>query len=142
MIGVLVVSHNTFSKALLETGDMILGNHNNCYSLGLTDKGVYEFGQAVQAQLDSMFKIYDEILVLCDLKGGTPYNEVLKYKLKNGKQNMVIITGFNLPMFAELIVLLPDADHVNGLAKNILEASKSSIEIDNDEEVENDDMFD
>lgn len=142
MIGVLVVSHSTFSKGLLESGDMIFGNHSNCFSLGLTDTGVFEFEQAVKAKLDSLFKSYNQVIVLCDLKGGTPYNQVLKYKLENNKQNMIIVTGFNLPMFAELVVSLPDEDDAVKLADKIIQTAKCSIESDSIKKEENDDLFD
>lgn len=143
MIGVLVVSHSSFARGLLETGDMVLGNHNNCFCLGLTDTGVFEFEQLVKTKLDSMFESYDEVLVLCDLKGGTPYNQVFKYKLENSKENMVIVTGFNLPMFAELVVSLPYVEHASELANKIISIAKEAIERDNNgnETEENDDLF-
>ena len=141
MIGVLIVSHGMFAESLLSSGDVILGNHNNCFSVCLTDEGIFSFSKAVESKLDFMFQNYDQVLVLSDLKGGTPYNQALKYKLEKNKEKMVIATGFNMPMFAELVVLLPDATNIFDLANKVIEVAKESIEIDNLENEVDDDIF-
>lgn len=142
MIGVLVVSHGEMAKGTMNTCDMVLGNHNNCDFVSLTE-GVESFANNLYSKLNEMMEKYEEIIIISDLKGGTPYNQSLKYKLEIGKDKVQLLCGFNLPMFAELLTMLPYADSAVTLAKQIVNTAKDSIEI--YEEVElssDDDMFD
>lgn len=142
MIGVMVVSHSDMAKGTLNTCDMVLGNHDNCKCVCLLD-GVESFTSQLYAELDEMLEMYDEVIVISDLKGGTPYNQSLKYKFEKGKDRMEILCGFNLPMFAELFTSLPYALDAKSISEQIVNVAKESIERYQDVELNNDDtMFD
>lgn len=143
MIGVMVVSHSDMAKGTLNTCDMVLGNHDNCRCICLHD-GLESFAKQLYKELDEMMEMYDEVIVISDLKGGTPYNQSLKYKFEKGKERIELLCGFNLPMFAELLTSLPYAQNAQMISEQIVNVAKESIERYQDMEVNNDDdmMFD
>ncbi|AUJ24744.1 MULTISPECIES: PTS sugar transporter subunit IIA [Virgibacillus] len=102
MIGVLVTSHGPFCEALIKTGEMITGQQDNVSHISLDDKGVSDFAARLEEKLNVMTEEYDEVVILCDIKGGTPCNESIKYALTY-KNNLAIIAGVNLPTYLEII---------------------------------------
>lgn len=141
MIGVVVVSHSVLAQGILETCDMVLGNHKNCVAVCLKE-GVEAFAKQLYDTLNAMYETYEEVLVIADLKGGTPYNQSLQYKLEKGKTTMEIVCGFSLPMMAQLLVTLPYANDVRTLSEQLVEIAKNSIERYVDMEMtQEDDMF-
>lgn len=105
MLGGIVVSHGLFAQGILSSCDMIFGNHEGVKGVCLKE-GVSSFEEELNGTLDNMFAQYDSIVVFADLKGGTPYNQVLKYKLEKDKKDMKIIVGVNLPMLIEFLSVL------------------------------------
>ena len=142
MIGVILTSHSEMALGATKSCDMVIGNHDKCEYVCLCD-GVDSFAKELHAKADEMLAKYDEVIFICDLKGGTPYNQSLNYKLTKGKDKVQIVCGFNLPMLAELFISLPFAESAQDLAETIANTGKSSIEVYKDEAIEDDDdMFD
>lgn len=140
MIGVLVTSHHTLAESILGTCDMVIGNHNDCYSVCL-DSDILSFKEKMSEVLGIMQEKYEEIIILSDLKGGTPYNQSLNYKLGSGEKKVHLISGFNFPMLVELVVTLPQANDATELLEKIKETGVQGIEIYQDDEVEEMDIF-
>lgn len=137
MRGILVSSHSIQAEAVIKGCEMILGNTKNCYSICLLE-GVDEFSKSIYRKLDEMFEMYDEVIAVADLRGGTPFNQLLRYKLEKQKSNMIIISGFNCPLMIELIMSLEEAIDVKDLVKNAIGISQNSIIM----EVENENDYD
>lgn len=129
MIGILVTSHGDFCKELINTGEMICGKQENVQSISLEENGIEDFSQRITDTLNDMANRYGSVLVLCDLKGGTPCNESLKYTLSNEGKNIKVITGVNLPMYLEIIGSTSFVTDLNELANIAVNAGKSSIEV-------------
>lgn len=68
-------------------------------AVSLTDAGIQDFVERLTDQLAKFAS--DEVLILTDIKGGTPYNEAYKYYLSNEKR-VRVVAGMNLPMVIEL----------------------------------------
>ena len=78
---------------------MIAGENKNIVAVSLTDAGIQDFVERLTDQLAKFAS--DEVLILTDIKGGTPYNEAYKYYLSNEKR-VRVVAGMNLPMVIEL----------------------------------------
>lgn len=133
MIGAIIVSHNLFADGILTSCDMIFGNHHDCQSVCLTE-GVDTFSKQLNDKLDQMFHNYSFVFAFADLKGGTPYNQLLRYQLEHQKDNMMIVPGVNLPMIIELLGRM-DSDNPIKLIHELIEIGKDNISI---TELEND----
>jgi len=101
MIGVLVVTHGAFGKALLETVEGILGPQPSVEALQLDPgMGLEDLGGKLQesiARLDAGAGV----LLLVDLFGGTPCNASLALCSQPGRE---VITGLSLPVLIESLL--------------------------------------
>lgn len=126
MVGVVVVGHNHIAEGLLSACDMIIGHHNHCKCVCLTE-GVESFSKQLYETLDEMFDSYDGVIVLADAKGGTPFNQSLRYKLEKAKDDMFIISGMNLPLMMELVLRLEGNEDVGTLAAEVAASGRESV---------------
>ncbi|MFD3446483.1 PTS sugar transporter subunit IIA [Microbacteriaceae bacterium 4G12] len=125
MKAIIVTSHGALCEGLLETAEMIVGKLAHTFSLSLDDEGVTKFSESMDKLINDLKDDYDEILILCDLKGGTPYNNSMKHFLMN--QDVVkIVAGVNLPMFVEVYMQLQSAS-LEELLKIAIETGQQSI---------------
>lgn len=134
MIGAIIVSHNLFADGILTSCDMIFGNHHDFQSVCLTE-GVDDFSKQLDITLDKMFHNYSYVFAFADLKGGTPYNQLLRYQLEHQKNNMMIVPGVNLPMIIELLGRM-DSDDPIKLINELIKVGKDNISL---TELENND---
>ena len=125
MNGIVVVGHNHFAEGVVSAGEMILGPQEHVKYVCLTE-GVDAFGK------------YDSVVVLADAKGGTPFNQSLRYKLENAKDNMYIVAGVNLPLLMELALRLGE-DDIEKVLDDVIATGQSSIELENVEDDDEDD---
>lgn len=97
---ILLLSHGSFGDGIKDSYRMIVGDNNNILNIGLTDDGIGPFTDKVNLTLDELTK-EDNVLVLTDVKGGTPFNVALRYQLENPNK-IELVSGMNLPMVMEM----------------------------------------
>lgn len=125
---ILIVTHGNLANGLLESYEMIVGDTSHIETLVLDEDGVGPFREKLKDRLDELTTNEEPVLVLCDLKGGTPFNETLMYSFE--KPGMInIISGVNLPILAELSTLTNEEDLTSKL-NEIVEIGKNSISLD------------
>jgi|SRR5699024_8658431 len=99
MLPIVLFSHGNYSQATKETAEMIVGDLEEVYTLAI------KVGSSIseaENDLEGIVQKYNgNIIVLCDILGGTPSN--ITFKLKQKYKDMVCYTGFNLPLVLELI---------------------------------------
>ncbi|WHY77218.1 hypothetical protein QNH20_24605 [Neobacillus sp. WH10] len=128
MIGILVTSHGDYCHSLIKSGEMIAGKQENVVGIALEEDGIEAFSQKLTETLNDMVGRFDSVLILCDLKGGTPCNESLKYVLYN-ESKIKIIPGVNLPMYLEVVSSTGFVKDINELATIGHNAGIQSIEV-------------
>ena len=126
MLGVIVTTHGDFAKGILHSAEMVIGETHISH-LGLDESGISNYESKLYKLLDEAFEKYKGVLVLCDLKGGTPFNTALRYKLEKGRE-MEVITGVNLPMILEASMALETCEDLNELISIAIESGKEGIE--------------
>ncbi|MGM0216614.1 PTS sugar transporter subunit IIA [Enterococcus sp. AZ109] len=95
---IMLATHGGFAKGIYNSYQMIAGTNDKIQTVSLTDEGIEFFIKDFQAKLVPL--INEEVLVMTDLKGGTPYNEAYNYYLKH-PEKMRVLAGLNLPMLIE-----------------------------------------
>lgn len=123
MYKVLVVSHSNLCKGFKDALEMILGQSSSVEYLGLDEDGIDFFYQSLKNKIDELKKGSDEILVLADLFGGSPFNRVLIEASKDEK--IKLISGVNLPMVIEAV--MNETSKLDEVILQIIESGKDSI---------------
>lgn len=134
MIGIILISHGMMAQGMYESSKMFFGENIEQFEyISLeADQLPEEFSEKLK---QSMKKVDtgDGILILCDLLGGTPYNQA--FSLLN--ENMDILTGMNFSMLLELLAARIQGEinlnHIIDVGRNgILCAKENQIEYEED----------
>ena len=122
MINVILISHGDLGAALLQAAEMIAGPAEAVQMVSLYPGEAPEtFGEKLDAAMAGIDG--QEILILIDLFGGTPYNVAVRQVLKD---NVECVTGANLPMLLE-VLLSRDTASLAELADSITQAGQESV---------------
>lgn len=96
---IMLATHGKFSKGILDSYQMIAGVNDKIHAISLTDDGIEGFAEKLQNDMEDLLD--DTVLVMTDLKGGTPYNEAFNYYLIH-PESVRVVAGLNLPMLIEV----------------------------------------
>lgn len=126
MIHILITSHGGMAEGMMQSVKMLVGEQEHL--------DYVTFGEEMGSdELDELYgeKITgvspdNQYLVLCDIKGGTPFNVVSRYSFKN--EDVAAIYGMNLPILIEAIVQCGNPDiKLKDLAEYLQQQSGSTI---------------
>lgn len=107
-MNIIVASHGLFSKELIKSAEMIVGEMQGVYSVSLLPN---ESLETLTEKTETLLKgLKDKTIVLVDLFGGTPCN-VFTMLLKKYKYQL--FTGVSLPMLIDLYLKLSSEDKFN-----------------------------
>lgn len=126
MKSIIIVSHGTIAKGIYQATNMIYGDINNVNYLCLEQTMGIDFFRQKLDQLIESVKDADQIVVLADLKGGSPYTSAVTLLSEKGLlQKSKIIAGLNLPMI--LSVLFIENEIGDKEIKEIINEAKEGI---------------
>jgi len=139
MLKILIASHGNYADGVKSATNIIIGNKENVHYLN-----AYISETSVKDQLENFFKEVnedDEVIILTDIYGGSVNQNVFPYVKK---ENVYIISGFNLATVLEILLLNPEEKVSLDNLRNIVEESKKQILFLNDyvAEQEKEDDFD
>jgi len=96
MIGLVIATHGSLGKELLNAAQMIIGPVINATSVSiLHESGMEEIRDAISAAVAEVGGDGDGVIIATDMFGGTPANVSMTF-LEN--QSVEVMTGINLPM--------------------------------------------
>lgn len=126
MIGLIVTGHGNFADGLLSSLKLIAGEQEEVIGVN------FEMGQGTEDLQKNLSKAIEDIkdnniLVLSDLAGGSPYN-VSSVISKSSEKNIKVISGLNLPMLVEA-VFSREGMSLDELAKTAKSAAIDGIKI-------------
>lgn len=100
MVGIIIASHGEFAEGILQSGAMIFGEQENVAAVTLMpSEGPADLKAKIEAGVAG-FADSEQVLILVDLWGGTPFNQASG--LLEGKEDKwAIVSGLNLPMLIE-----------------------------------------
>ena len=100
MVGILITGHGNFPSGALSAVNLVAGNPGNVSALdfveGMSSEELKEKMQAIIAGIPA-----DEILVLADLAGGTPFRTAVELKMAMPEKAIRVIAGANMPALME-----------------------------------------
>lgn len=121
--GIILLSHGPLAPAIVESALLIIGEQPNLAAFGLeTVDTLEDYSTAV---MEAYHAFEGNALVLIDLYGGTPCNQMILAALKN-KLDILALSGLNLPMVMDACTLRQDASGPE-LLEQVEEVAKIGI---------------
>lgn len=135
---IIVTSHGDLCDGILSSYKMLAGENEDIISISLGKDDMGEFQEQLEKTINNTA---GEILILCDIYGGTPYN-VSYYSYLEQSNRIRIVSGVNLPMVLEAGLSLHSPISLDEIVNVAIEAGSKSIkvaeEISMNEEIEED----
>ena len=125
LVKILLTSHGHLAQGIASGFEFIAGKSDHIMTLELDEKGIGSYRNRLQELLDGET---ESVLILADLKGGTPYNESFKYYLAHTEKTRVV-SGLNLPMLLELVPQLSDNTTLDEAVQTALQAGTNGIAV-------------
>lgn len=126
MIALVVASHGEFSREIVKSAEMILGDQENVIAVTFKpEEGLDDLAEKYQKAIKEL-DADDGVLFLVDLFLGSPFNAAAN--LISTKKHMDIVTGVNLPMLIECFVQRGNSDLetlVETISRSTVEGVKS-----------------
>ena len=121
---VIAVSHASLASGVYSAIKMIAGEFDNIRIEEFKDNDSLEaFNKKLQTAYDELKEKYNNIFVLADLAGGTPFNRAVM--TLGEKENVRVIGGLN---FASLYTAInSDGDDIDETLADIIKTAKDSI---------------
>src|SRR5699024_2598917 len=83
--------------------ELISGEQDNLFTVNFLENiGVDKFKKSLRNTLEEVEKRFDEVIMLTDIPGGTPFNQAA-YLLEEYK-DILIVGGANLPIILEIVL--------------------------------------
>ena len=124
MVGFVVASHGEFCVGLKGSTEMIAGEIPQCVAVPLQPgEDPDQYGERLLSSLQEVDK-GDGVILLVDLRGGTPFNRSL---MLSREHNVIIVVGANLPMLLTLALGRNEDSTLLDLAHMAQEEAKESI---------------
>lgn len=124
MIGIIVTGHGSFATGLTSGLKLLAGEPRDYEPVDFDPEESVEVLTAdIQKAIDRLSHC-SGIVILADLAGGSPYNVSVRLKLE-GKANLEVIGGANLPILLDAYMSREAMDDAKTLAKASLEAGKA-----------------
>lgn len=124
---ILLLSHGLFAQELLNACRMIDPEVEDVCALCLTDGGIESFSEKLNLYLKKNEN--ESILFFCDLKHGSPYNQLLINMIEVKVNKYKIITGMNLPMVLQAIIKMHASKDLDDVVKISSEAGVEGITV-------------
>lgn len=100
MVGIIVTGHGNFATGLISSLELIAGAQENLIGVDFIEEDTTESLEKMIE--DAINKLGNEVLVLSDLAGASPFRAAVELSQKNEDKNIKIIAGTNLGMLLEV----------------------------------------
>jgi mannose/fructose-specific phosphotransferase system component IIA len=121
---IVITSHGSFCTGTISSYQMVAGKSNNItgVSLSSVDTGQFRYflRKTVEQYLDG------GVLILCDIVGGTPYNESYRLMLEHPRQ-IRLLANVNLPMLIEAGLSISSCKNIDELCETVARAGTESM---------------
>lgn len=106
----LLISHEGYASGARQATELILGPQSNLHVLELDgQKGIEKFKEELTEKIITLNTKKEKIVILSDLKNGSPYNITMEIIAKeNLWDNVTLLSGTNLNLILEIVMVADD----------------------------------
>lgn len=123
---ILILTHNTWGRELIKSVKMIIGNVTNIHDIPLfAEDSLSDYLERV-TQIIELLEWNKKLLILTDIKGGTPSNVALRLS-KN--YEVVIISGLCSAMLLEAVMRQNENGFTTEMAEEIKNIAISGCQV-------------
>lgn len=127
MVGIIIASHGEFAEGILQSATMIVGEQENVAAVVLQpSEGPDDIRKKIEEAAASFDT--DEVLVLADLWGGTPFNQANSIYEQN-KDKWAIVAGLSLPMLIEALTGRYSMNESHAIARAIVPVAQENVKV-------------
>lgn len=102
MVGIILTGHGNFPSGILSAVELVAGKPEQVVSVDFkAGQSSADLKEAMEAAVESLEG--DEVLILADLVGGTPFNTAAALKREMSKKRIRLIAGTNMPAAVEAV---------------------------------------
>ena len=121
---VIVVSHGSYARGLVDTVQMIAGKQEDLEAFGLEpEESVDTLKEKIRQSIEQASQ-EEEILILTDIFYGSPFNTVISLM---PEYDLYHVTGINLPLMMEVIMGRISGKHAEEIFKELLKAAPETV---------------
>ncbi len=125
-IGIIIATHGCAAEELRKTTEMLIGEQENVATIDFVPgENAETIMGKYQEKLSGELSCCDTILFLVDTWGGSPFNAA--NRIAEGKDNMDIVTGVNVPMLVETFMGRDDEPSLQELVEIALETGRMGV---------------
>ncbi|MBF0750675.1 MULTISPECIES: PTS mannose transporter subunit IIAB [unclassified Pasteurella] len=125
-IAIIIATHGVAAEQLLRTTEMLIGEQENVAFIDFVPgENAETIMGKYQQKLSTDLAHCDQVLFLVDTWGGSPFNAA--NRVAEGKDNMDIVTGVNVPMLVETFMARDDDPSLPELVAIALETGRTGV---------------
>lgn len=125
---ILLISHGGFASGARQATELILGAQPNLHVVELDgEKGIAVFKQELRDKITALSTVESNIIILSDLKSGSPYNSAMEVIVSNNLwDNITLLSGMNLNLILEITMAI-DENHTPASLNEIITTARDGI---------------
>ena len=121
---VIAVSHGSYSKGLVESTQMLVGEQEDLVAYGLfPEQTVATLTEKLKAEIDQT-EDGEEILFVSDLFYGSPFNAIVSLMEHH---DIYHVTGINLPLMVEVMMGRYAGKNAAEICAGLIEAAPGTV---------------
>ncbi|MGL4562663.1 MAG: PTS fructose transporter subunit IIA [Brevinema sp.] len=133
MASIIITGHGNFATGIKSMLDLVIGETENTYFIDFTED------LSSEDLKDKFVEIYErehgQVLFLCDIAGGTPFNQAAMLMYSQHK-SYGVIGGINIPLIMHVLDSLETTINDNSLLLDAKETAYEYIKIFGEEKVD------
>ena len=125
MTGLIIATHGDLAASALEAAELLVGEQEQVETIGFRPGDSLELLLERFTQAIKRLEECGEILVLTDIKGGSPCNAATVMKAKNPK--LRVVAGLSIPLLAQFFESKANGETLADSIDELIEIGKFSI---------------
>ncbi|WP_422449036.1 PTS sugar transporter subunit IIA [Thermoanaerobacterium sp. DL9XJH110] len=125
MMKIVLVGHGDFPHGLANAAKMIAGDISFLKPISFDENDdISSFEKKLKVEIENS---HEDILVMADLFGGSPFNVAMKLASQHQKNKVKVLTGVNLPIILELSSLLLNGYDIDIIVSQLIATGREGI---------------
>ncbi len=129
MVGILLATHGDFAEGIKMSGSMLFGDQPNSAAVTLQPSDGPDDLRKKMEDAIAGFDDPEQVLILVDLWGGTPFNQANNL-IDGHEDTWAVVAGLNLPMLIDAYASRMDESlSAHDLAKQIVGSGREGVKV-------------